>query len=141
MDTSLEEVASGRELVAAIQDAASPVSTGSQSSASKIVVGDASSGDVLGTQIDTLRYARAALVADRSRLMNELKNAEKRRRRLKQRAQSLSTDDLVAAMQMGASQASEPNRKMAFAADNITSTSTRLSRATHETIHTTVHHK
>ena len=64
MDTILEEVASGRELVAAFEDAASPVGTGSQSSAAQMAGGDANIGDVLGSHIDKLRHARAPQAFD-----------------------------------------------------------------------------
>ena len=72
----IEAVASGRELVAALEDVASPVGTGSQSSAAQIAGGDANIGDVLGSHIAKLRHARAVLVADRKRLMKELSNAD-----------------------------------------------------------------
>jgi len=104
MDIGVEEALAQRELVAAMKQSVSTAPTGSQSSSSQMAAVESISADVLGGQIDKLRHARAALAADRKRLMKELKNAEKRRRRLKQRAQSLSTDDLVAVMQMRAAQ-------------------------------------
>lgn len=109
MDIGVEEALAQRELVAAMKQSVSTAPTGSQSSSSQMAAVESISADVLGGQIDKLRHARAALAADRKRLMKELKNAEKRRRRLKQRAQSLSTDDLVAVMQMRAAQ-KKPDR-------------------------------
>ena len=73
MDTSLEEGLAQRELVAAMKQSASTDPTGSQSSGSQMPAVESISGDVLGGQIDKLRHARAALAADRKRLMKELK--------------------------------------------------------------------
>ena len=72
MDTSVEEALVERELVAALKQSPSIVATGSQSSGSQMPAVESISGDVLGGQIDKLRHARAALVADRKRLMKEL---------------------------------------------------------------------
>ena len=81
MDTSVEEALAERELVAALKQSPSLVATGSQSSGSQMSAVESISGDVLGSHIDKLRHARAALAAGWKRLMKELKNAEKRRRR------------------------------------------------------------
>ena len=104
MDTTVEEALVQRELVAAMSQTASTEETGSQSSGVQMPAVGSASGDVLGGAIEKLRRARAELAADRKRVNKELKNAEKRRRRLKIRAQNLSTDDLVAVMQMRAAQ-------------------------------------
>ena len=72
MDTSVVEALVERELVAAFKQSASIVATGSQSSGSHMAAVESISGDVLGGQIEKLRHARAALVADRKRLMKEL---------------------------------------------------------------------
>ena len=76
MDTSVEEALVERELVAALKQSRSIVATGSQSSGSQMPSVESISGDVLGGQIETLRHARAALVADRKRLMKELECRE-----------------------------------------------------------------
>ena len=73
MDTSVEEALVERELVAALRQSPSMVATGSQSSGSQMPAAESIRGDVLGGQIDKLCHARAALVADRTRWMNELK--------------------------------------------------------------------
>ena len=67
MDTSVEESLVERELVVAIKHRPSFVAKGSQSSGSHMAAAESIRGDVLGGQIEKLRHARAALLADRKR--------------------------------------------------------------------------
>jgi hypothetical protein len=101
----------GRELVATAKDSHEASDAASSSSASALFSALSMLVDVLGGKIDALRKRKQELAASRKRLRKELKNAEKRRRRLKQRAQSLSTEDLVAVMQMRASAAKVDGKK------------------------------
>ena len=73
MYTSVEEALVERELVAALKQRPSIVATGSQRSGSQMAAAGSIRGDALGSHIDKLRHARAALAADRKRLMKELK--------------------------------------------------------------------
>ena len=72
--------------------------------------GDTASPEPLLTGIARLKAEQAKLRADRKRVTKELKNAEKRRVRLRKRARQLSDNDLLAVLQMretSAAQASE----------------------------------
>ena len=61
---------------------------------------DTSNTEPLLTGIARLKAEQALLRAERKRVVKELKNAEKRRTRLRKRARQLSDADLVAVLQM-----------------------------------------
>ena len=61
---------------------------------------DAAVAEPLLTGIARLKAEQAQLRADRKRVSKELRNAEKRRTRLRKRARQLSDADLVAVLQM-----------------------------------------
>ena len=65
-----------------------------------------SSGTNLTAKIDTLRKEQQTIKAQRQQVMKELKNAQKRKRRLKARAKQLSNEDLLALMCMRQSESS-----------------------------------
>ena len=54
----------------------------------------------LGRSIDRLKEEQARLRADRKRVAKELRNASKRKTRLRKRARQLSNDDLLAVLVM-----------------------------------------
>ena len=61
-------------------------------------------GEQLGDAIARLKVEQDAVRANRKRVTKELKNAQKRRRRLKKRARQLSDTDLVSVLQLRASE-------------------------------------
>ena len=61
---------------------------------------DTSGTEPLLTGIARLKAEQAHLRAERKRVIKELKNAEKRRARLRKRARQLSDADLIAVLQM-----------------------------------------
>ena len=58
----------------------------------------------LGDAITRLKGEQEAVCADRKRVTKELKNAQKRKQRLKKRAKQLSDADLVSVLQLRASE-------------------------------------
>lgn len=56
--------------------------------------------DGLGSRIDALKREQAELLAKKKQCMKDLKNAERRRRRLKKKARNLSVDDLKQLLDM-----------------------------------------
>ena len=54
----------------------------------------------LTTQIELLKKKQAEMVADRKRVKQVLRNAERKRRRLKEKAKALTDDDLLAVMRL-----------------------------------------
>ena len=56
--------------------------------------------DGLGSRIDALKKEQAELLAKKKQCMKDLKNAERRRRRLKKKARNLSVDDLKQLLDM-----------------------------------------
>ena len=61
-------------------------------------------GEQLGESIARLRREQDAVRANRKRVTKELKNAQKRKQRLKKRAKQLSDTDLVSVLQLRASE-------------------------------------
>ena len=62
--------------------------------------------------VDELRGEQSGLKAEKQRLSKELRNAEKRRLRLKQRAKELSTEDLLSVLYMRQQEADKRARKL-----------------------------
>ena len=60
----------------------------------------AAAPDSLAARIAKLKAEQAALMEQKKRTSKDLKNAERKRRRLKQKARTLSDDDLVQLLQM-----------------------------------------
>ena len=58
----------------------------------------------LGDAIKRLKSEQDAVRADRKRVTKELKNAQKRKQRLKKRAKQLSNEDLVSVLQLRAAE-------------------------------------
>ena len=58
----------------------------------------------LGDAIKRLKAEQDAVRADRKRVTKELKNAQKRKQRLKKRAKQLSNEDLVSVLQLRAAE-------------------------------------
>ena len=56
--------------------------------------------DVLKTQIDTLKAEQSSMKQRRMKLAKDLRNAERRRQRLKRKAKQLSDDDLLTVLRM-----------------------------------------
>jgi hypothetical protein len=61
-------------------------------------------GEELGESIARLKREQGAARANRQRVSKELKNAQKRKQRLKKRAKQLSDTDLVSVLQLRASE-------------------------------------
>jgi hypothetical protein len=61
-------------------------------------------GEQLGESIERLKREQDAVRATRKRVTKELKNAQKRKQRLKKRAKQLSDTDLVSVLQLRASE-------------------------------------
>ena len=87
---------------------AAPASSGSSGSAGFAAlladVPGAVGGEQLGESIARLRREQDAVRANRKRVTKELKNAQKRKQRLKKRAKQLSDTDLVSVLQLRASE-------------------------------------
>jgi hypothetical protein len=87
---------------------AAPASSGSSGSAGFAAlladVPGAVGGEQLGESIARLRHEQDAVRANRKRVTKELKNAQKRKQRLKKRAKQLSDTDLVSVLQLRASE-------------------------------------
>lgn len=62
--------------------------------------GKAQTFDGLGSRIDALKREQAEILARKKQCMKDLKNAERRRRRLKKKARNLSVDDLKQLLDM-----------------------------------------
>ena len=73
----------------------------------------------LSAKIDELRAKQAAMTAERKRVAKDLRNHEKRRRRLKANARRLSNDDLAEVMLMR--EASRPDADSEKAGDAASS--------------------
>jgi FtsZ-binding cell division protein ZapB len=100
---------SGTEAKAIVAVAAigpAPPSSGSNGSAGNAAIPAdvAKPADVeqLGDAITRLKREQDAVRADRKRVTKELKNAQKRKQRLKKRAKQLSDADLVSVLQLRA---------------------------------------
>ena len=87
---------------------AAPASSGSSGSAGFAAlladVPGAVGGEQLGESIARLRRDQDAVRTNRKRMTKELKNAQKRKQRLKKRAKQLSDTDLVSVLQLRASE-------------------------------------
>jgi len=62
----------------------------------------------LASKIQALRKQQQEYVAERKRIARELRNAERKRRRLKERAKTLSNSDLAEVIALRALAATEP---------------------------------
>jgi len=62
--------------------------------------GGTSGGSPLNKHIQQLKEEQAALLASRKRLQKDLRNAERKKRRLRDRARQLTDDDLVSVLMM-----------------------------------------
>ena len=82
----------------ALSEPGTPVTKGLVDMATGAACGPAPEPLIQG--IERLKKEQAALRAQRKRVARELKNAEKRRTRLKKRARNLSDGDLLAVLQM-----------------------------------------
>lgn len=60
----------------------------------------AASPESLAVRIEKLKAEQAALIEQKKKTSKDLKNAERKRRRLKQKARTLSDDDLVQLLQL-----------------------------------------
>ena len=58
--------------------------------------------DMLKDQIEALKHEQATMRAAKKKITKDLKNAERRRKRLRKRAKQLSDDDLIAVLRMRA---------------------------------------
>jgi hypothetical protein len=65
-------------------------------------------GEQLGDAIARLKVEQDAVRANRKQVTKELKNAQKRKQRVKNRAKQLSDTDLVSVLQLRASEKAEP---------------------------------
>ena len=63
--------------------------------------------DPLGAQIEALRKEQQEMKEQRKRLQKDLRNAERKKRRLSQRARKLTDKDLVAVLMMRKNQREE----------------------------------
>ena len=98
--------------VAAVAPPSSPASTSSGSGSAGIAALLADipvppGGEQLGDAITRLKREHDDVRANRKRVTKELKNAQKRKQRLKKRAKQLSDTDLVSVLQLRASEKSE----------------------------------
>jgi cytochrome c553 len=72
----------------------------------------------LGERIEQLKKQQAEQLKERHRVAKELRNAERRRRRLKDRAKGLSDADLAAVIALRAALATKLSEKAAAAASS-----------------------
>jgi acetyl-CoA carboxylase carboxyltransferase component len=76
----------------------------------------------LNKKIAELKAAQAKMHEDKKRLKKELRNAERKRKRIKERARQLTDEDLVAVLMMRKEHRREPAGKEATSAASTTPT-------------------
>lgn len=89
-----EDAAEGDRESAAAAPATPRASDGTRAEAESPVK-SAASAPTLTSRIDGLKAEQTALLQQKQRLAKDLRNAERKRRRLKQKAKTLSDEDLV----------------------------------------------
>lgn len=90
---------------------------------------DADAAEPLLQGIARLKAEQAGLRSERKRVSKELKNAEKRRTRLRKRARQLSDSDLVAVLQMRESDSTARSSEGSAAAASSAASSPAISPA------------
>jgi hypothetical protein len=94
-----------------------PSAAGGSASGTAIAVGGLNAGEMLMQEISQLKAAQAKMREERRKNTKELRNAVKRKQRLKRRAKCLTKEDLLAVIQMRDAEERAAEAAAAAAAD------------------------